>query len=520
MTGRRRPFRASAVAAVAVAFLPGLGPGASPAGAYAPQDSAPRASAASSAGAIADLLHGRRNGAWKSTYRPLASRPTLIRGATIMTAAGEEIEGGDLLMRGGRIVEVGRNLDVPAGTDVIDASGRFVTPGIIDTHSHLGVSPSPSISSTSDTNESTDPNTAEVWAMHSVWPQDPGFTRALAAGVTTLQILPGSANLIGGRGITLKTVPGRTVQEMMFPDAPMALKMACGENPKRVYGSRQRSPRTRMGNMAGYREAFIEAERYRRKWDAWIEGGMTGAASDAEDAGDAEDVGDTGYTGDARNSKGPPVRDLAKETLAEVLRGNIFVHNHCYRADEMAQMLDLAREFGFRIRSFHHAIEAYKLRDLLARDTVAASMWVDWWGFKLEAYDAVPQNIALVSEAGARAILHTDSDMGIQVMNQDAARAMYAGRAAGIDIGRDEALRWITANPAWALGLDDRVGTLQPGKNADLVIWSGDPFSVYSRADQVFIDGALIYDRSRSDLQPTTDFELGILPSSGQEGGR
>ncbi len=509
MTGRRRPFRASALAAVAMALVLDFGLGATPTWANTPQDAA---STASDAGEIADLLHGQRNGAWKSAYRPLASRPTLIRGATIMTAAGEEIEGGDLFMQGGRIFEVGRNLDVPAGTEVIDGSGRFVTPGIIDTHSHLGVSPSPSISSTSDTNESTDPNTAEVWAMHSVWPQDPGFTRALAAGVTTLQILPGSANLIGGRGITLKTVPGRTVQQMMFPAAPMALKMACGENPKRVYGQgRQRSPRTRMGNMAGYREAFIEAERYRRKWDAWIEGGMKEEAAGSEDSEDA---------GGARRSGGRPERDLAKETLAEVLRGNIFVHNHCYRADEMAQMLDLALEFGFRIRSFHHAIEAYKLRDLLARDTVAASMWVDWWGFKLEAYDAVPENIALVSEAGAPAILHTDSDMGIQVMNQDAARAMYAGRAAGIDIGRDEALRWITANPAWALGLADRVGTLQPGKNADLVIWSGDPFSVYSRADQVFIDGALIYDRSRSDIQPTTDFELGILPSSGGGGDR
>jgi imidazolonepropionase-like amidohydrolase len=508
MIRERLPSHESMVAVVAMALTWGLGAGVSPAGAYALQDDPPT-TARSDADEIADLLHGQRNGAWRSTYRPLASRPTLIRGATIMTAAGEEIEGGDLFMRAGKIVEVGRSLDVPEGTEVIDASGRFVTPGIIDTHSHLGVSPSPSVSSTSDTNESTDPNTAEVWAMHSVWPQDPGFTRALAAGVTTLQILPGSANLIGGRGITLKTVPGRTVQQMMFPDAPMALKMACGENPKRVYGrGRQRSPRTRMGNMAGYRDAFIEAERYRKKWDAWIERGMPE---------DAADIGDTG--GDRRSSE-PPERDLAKETLAEVLRGNIFVHNHCYRADEMAQMLDLAREFGFQIRSFHHAIEAYKVRDLLARDTVAASMWVDWWGFKLEAYDAVPQNIALVSEAGAPAILHTDSDMGIQVMNQDAARAMYAGRAAGIDIDRDEALRWITANAAWALGLDDHVGTLQPGKNADLVIWSGDPFSVYSRADQVFIDGALIYDRSRSDVQPTTDFELGILPPLGGGGDR
>ena len=454
-----------------------------------PQDANERAAASSTA----DILHGRRNGAWRSEYRPLPSVPTLIRNGTIMTAAGEEIEGGDLLLMDGRIAAVGRGVEAPPGATIVDVTGRFVTPGIIDTHSHLGVSPSPSVSSTSDTNESTAPNTAEVWAMHSVWAQDPGFTRALAGGVTTLQILPGSANLIGGRGVTLKNVPGRTAKEMMFPDAPMALKMACGENPKRVYGGRQKSPRTRMGNVAGYRSAFIEAERYREEWDRWIADGMSGAA---------------------------PERDLAKETLAEVLRGEILVHNHCYRAEEMAQMLDLAREFGFSIRSFHHAVEAYKLRDYLARDSVGASMWVDWWGFKLEAYDAVPQNIALVSAAGAPAILHTDSDMGIQIMNQDAARAMYAARAAGIRVSRDEALRWITANPAWALGLADRVGTLEAGKNADVVIWSGDPFSVYTKADQVYVDGALIYDRERAEMQPTTDFELGILPADPAGGER
>jgi imidazolonepropionase-like amidohydrolase len=266
---------------------------------------------------------------------------------------------------------------------------------------------------------------------------------------------------------------------MMFPDAPMALKMACGENPKRVY--HERGPSTRMGNWAGYREAFIEARAYREKWDEWAENGGE-----------------------------KPERDLAKETLAEVLRGNILVHNHCYRSDDMVNMLNLAREFGFRIRSFHHAVEAYKIRDLLARDSVAASMWTDWWGFKMEAFDMVPQNIALVSEAGAAAILHTDDPMGIQIMNQDAARAMTFGRAAGIDVSRDEALRWITANPAWALGLEDRIGTLEVGKNADLVVWSADPFSVYTHADLVFIDGALVYDRSRMELQPVTDFELGL----------
>ena len=472
---------------LAVAALGGLSPPSLEAS--LPQEEGVRAADA----ATADLIHGRRNDAWKSEYRPLPSVPTLIRGATIMTASGAEIENGDLLIREGRIAAVGRGLEAPSDALVIDAAGRFVTPGIIDTHSHLGVSPSPSISSTSDTNESTSPTTAEVWALHSVWAQDPGFTRALQGGVTTLQILPGSANLIGGRGITLKNVPGRTAKEMMFPGAPMALKMACGENPKRVYGRRDKPPRTRMGNVAGYRAAFIDAERYRDEWDRWIAQGRSGEA---------------------------PERDLANETLAEVLRGNILVHNHCYRAEEMAQMLDLAREFGFSIRSFHHAVEAYKLRDRLARDSVGASMWVDWWGFKLEAYDAVPQNIALVAEAGAPAILHTDSDMGVQVMNQDAARAMYAARAAGMNVGRDEALRWITANPAWALGLSDRIGTLEPGKNADLVVWSGDPFSVYTRADQVFIDGALVYDRASSELQPTTDFELGILPAATKGGGR
>jgi imidazolonepropionase-like amidohydrolase len=419
----------------------------------------------------------------------------MIRNATIMTATGQEIEGGDVLIRDGEIVAIGQGLEAPADAVVVDAAGRFVTPGIIDTHSHLGVYPSPSVGPHSEGNEATSPVTAEVWAVHSVWPQDPGFTRALAGGVTTLQILPGSANLIGGRGVTLKPIPGRTAQEMMFPDAPMALKMACGENPKRVYGNRRQPPSTRMGNWAGYRKAFAQAEQYRKTWDKWTEEGGE-----------------------------EPARDLAMETLAEVLRGNILVHNHCYRSDDMVNMIHVSREFGFKVRSFHHGVEAYKIRDILASESIGASIWVDWWGFKMEAFDMVPQNLALLAEAGAPAILHTDDAMGIQIMNQDAARAMYAGHAAGIEVTRDEALRWITANPAWALGLDDRIGTLETGKNADVVVWSGDPFSVYTLADQVYIDGALVYDRHQVEIQPTTDFELGILPpetrAAGEGGAR
>lgn len=445
----------------------------------------------SAARADAELLAGMRNGAWRSTYHPLPSTPTLIRGATVMTAAGRTIEGGDVLLRDGKIAAVGERLQAPPGTDVIDASGRFVTPGLIDTHSHMGVYADPSVAASSDGNEATNPATPEVWAIHSVWPQDPSFTRALAGGTTTIQVLPGSANLIGGRGVTLKLVPGRTAQDMMFPDAPMGVKMACGENPKRVY--QNSGPSTRMGNVAGYRAAFIRAEKYRKKWDEWMEGDR---------------------------KEDPPDRDLGSETLAEILRGNLLAHVHCYRADDMGSIINLAREFDFPIRSFHHGVEAYKIRDLLAADSIGASVWYNWWGFKMEAFDGIPENLALLTEAGVRAILHTDDDMGVQLMNQDAARAMYAGRASGVDVSRDQALRWITANPAWALGIDERVGTLEEGKNADVVIWSADPFSVYAHADAVFIDGALVYDRSRTDLQPTTDFEVGILPAPRLENGR
>ena len=356
-----------------------------------------------------------------------------------------------------------------------------MTPGIIDTHSHLGVYAAPSTAAESDGNEyPVKPNTAYVWAEHSFWPQDPQIPLAIAGGVTTIQVLPGSANLFGGRSVTVRLVPARSVQEMKFPGAPYGLKMACGENPKRVYGGRG-GPASRMGNMAGYRAAYIAAEAYRRKWDKWT------ADSSAGD---------------------PPDRDLGKETLAGVLRGEIFVHNHCYRADEMMQMMDLAREFGFTIRSFHHAVEAYKIADKLAQVGTGASVWADWWGFKEEAMDGIKENAALLTQAGAHAIIHSDSPSGIQWLNQEAGKALYAGQRAGIDVSRDDAIRWITANPAWALNIDDVTGTLEAGKMADIVVWSGDPFSVYTKAEQVYNDGWLLYDINDPQRQHRTDFEL------------
>lgn len=437
-------------------------------------------------GCADDAAKSENDAAFASTYAPLPSSTTLIENAVILTGTGERLEPGAILMKDGRIAAIGASLRAPKDAAVIDAQGRYVTPGIIDVHSHLGVYPSPGVTAHSDGNEMTDPVTAEVWAEHAVWPQDPGFNAARAGGVTALQILPGSANLIGGRSVTLKNVPSRTMQGMKFPGAPYGLKMACGENPKRVYGERGRSPGTRMGNVAGYRTAWIQAEAYRKKEDAAMNG-----------EGEAPD------------------RDLKLETLAGVLRGDILVHIHCYRADEMAIMLDVAREFDYKVTAFHHAVESYKIADVLAEAGACSAMWADWWGFKMEAFDTIRENIPFVDAAGACAIVHSDSSVGIQRLNQEAAKAMAAGNRLGMNITAEHAITWITRNAAQALGIDQVTGTLESGKAADVVLWDRDPFSVYALAQQVFIDGALVYDRNDEARQPVSDFELGQTAQGG-----
>jgi imidazolonepropionase-like amidohydrolase len=432
--------------------------------------------------------------AYASTYSPLPSQATLITNATILTGTGERLDDASLLMEDGKITFVGEG-QAPEGVTTIDASGRWVTPGLIDVHSHLGVYASPGVKAHSDGNEMTNPATPNVWAEHSVWPQDPGFSRALAGGITTLQALPGSGNLIGGRGVTLKNVYSNSYQGMKFPDAPHGLKMACGENPKRVYGDRKQLPSTRMGNMAAYRAQWIAAQKYVEDWAAYEK-----KAADGKNETNG------------KNEAKAPKRDLKLETLAAVLRGEILVHMHCYRADEMLTILDMAKEFGYKVTAFHHGVEAYKIADKLAENNVCGALWADWWGFKMEAYDGIQENIAIVDRPeGGCAIVHSDSGEGIQRLNQEAAKAMTRGNLAGMDIPPEHAINWITSNAAKSLGVGDRTGSLEAGKMADVVIWNGNPFSVYAKAGQVFIDGALVYDRNNPELQPVSDFELGQL---------
>ena len=418
---------------------------------------------------------------YPSTYHAYPGTLTAIRGATIFDGEGGEIDNGTIVLADGVVQAVGGpETPIPAGAFEIDGHGKWVTPGVIDIHSHLGDYPSPGTEGLSDGNEATAPARPDVWAEHSVWPQDPGFSRALAnGGITALQILPGSANLFGGRSVVLKNVPARTVQGMKFPGAPYGLKMACGENPKRVYGNKG-GPSTRMGNIATTRATWLKAQAYKRKWDKY-----------ARDGGDM------------------PERDLAMDTLRGVLEGKILVHNHCYRADEMAIMIDLSHEMGYKITAFHHAVESYKIADLLAKEGICSAMWADWWGFKMESYDGIKENIPFVDKAGACAIVHSDDANGIQHLNQEAAKALADGRRAGYNITDASAWRWLSLNPARALGIAERTGSLKQGKMADVVLWNGNPFSTYTRPDKVWIDGAMMYDAANPRIRPVSDFELG-----------
>jgi len=466
------------------------------------------------------------------------TRPVLIRGAKLLLGDGKIIERGHVLLAGGKIESVGAgDGEAPANAEIVEVAGKVVTPGLIDTHSHIGVYAQPQARANDDGNEATAPVAASVRALDAFWAQDPAIDRAVAGGVTTIQVLPGSANLIGGRAVTLKLRRATTARGMRFAGAPEGLKMACGENPKRVYGERKQAPSTRMGNLAGQREAFLGAKRLIESWRTWrvAEQKRVDEFNDkrAEVAAERSERSARKRWCESQQDRAkrrqcegwqrewakeeledpkiadetlPPERNLGAETLAGVLEGKILLQVHCYRTDDMMRMLALSDEMGVSIRSFHHALDAYKIRDELARRGVAVSTWADWWGFKLEAYDGIPENLALLESAGGRPVVHSDSPEGIQRLNQEAAKALWSGRHSGVAVDPERAITWITSNPAWVLGVDHRVGTLARGKDADVVVWSADPMSVYSRAELVYIDGVLRFDAKSSGR--TSDYEV------------
>jgi imidazolonepropionase-like amidohydrolase len=416
------------------------------------------------------------------TYVAPPASDLLIRHATVLDGAGRRIDDGDVLLRDGKIAAVGTALAAPPGTREIDARGRWVTPGVIDVHSHDGTHTLPLTAidrEASDVAELSDMNVADTWIESAVNAQDLAFALALRSGVTTMQILPGSSPIFGGYSAIVKPVPATSVAAMKFPGAVPGFKMSCGENPKSQGAETRRGPTSRQGVTAYVRRAFLDAREYRREWDRFAAG------------------------------KGPaPKRDLKREALARILDGELRLHMHCYRADDLESALAVAREFGFTIAAFHHATEAYKIADDLRAAGTCAAVWGDWWGFKMELQDAVRANAAMLERAGVCTMMHSDSPFVGQRLNMEAAKSAAAARRIGIDLPPEQLIRWTTSAPARVLGLGDRIGTLAPGFNADVVVWSGDPFSIYTKADLVIIDGAIRHDRS-TPREPASDFEIG-----------
>jgi imidazolonepropionase-like amidohydrolase len=395
-----------------------------------------------------------------------------IVGAALETATEKpgRIEDGVLIVKAGKIAAVGTRGEtpVPEGIPVVDGKGRTLMPGIVDPHSHMGVYPWPAVESNEDGNEATDPVRPEVRAVDSVNAEDPAFALARAGGVTTVMVLPGSANLIGGQAAVLKLREGGTVDAMRFEGAPPSMKMAFGENPKRVYGERDTAPSTRMGNLAVLRRAFTEARDYR---EARVRYNARAAKGDK----DAE----------------PPEKDLRKEALAGMLDGTFRLQVHCYTRSDILALLRFATEQGMKVTAIHHALDAYKCRREIAAHGAAVCTWADWWGFKVEALDGIPQNAALCAEAGVKVCVHSDSSEQVQRLFVEAAKMVAAG------LPRGEAVKALTWNPAWVIGVEKRIGSLEVGKDADLALFSGDPFSILSRVDATWIDGKRVYERER-----------------------
>src|SRR5215471_982794 len=384
----------------------------------------------------------------------------VIKNATLLTATHGRVEKGSVYVKDGKIVAFGATVNAPASVTVIDAEGKYVTPGIIDPHSHMALD--------NDINEATSPVVPQMMMKDAFDYNDKTIYRAVAGGVTSSLLLHGSADMIGGQAVVIKTKYGLDRDQMLFPGAPQSIKFASGENPKRVFGDRKQLPSTRMGNFEVQREALTQAKDYQRQWDEYNE---------------KVKKGDKTAT--------PPKKDLKLEALSQVLQGKMLVQIHCYRADEFLTEIAIANEFGYKIRAFHHALEAYKVPEAIAQNNIAIATFADWWGYKYEAWDAIPWNAVMSMKAGVRVAIKSDSDDYIRRLNQEAAKILQCGAAT-----EDEAVQMMTINPAWIMGIDDKTGSIDVGKDADLVLWSGYPLSIYGIPEKVWIDGDVYFDRT------------------------
>lgn len=403
----------------------------------------------------------------------------LIKNATVITVTGNDLEETDILVRDGIIRQIGKGLTAPSGVETIDARGKFVLPGIIDAHSHLAID--------RGINEVTHPVTAEVSMYDVINANDIGMYRALAGGVTTIHIMHGSANVIGGQGATLKLHYGEDADGLKFPNAPRTIKFALGENPTRVHGQGFGvQPRTRMGVEQTVRTYFDAAAQYRRDRNAYLE-----AKSLHE-------------RNPRRNPAPEPVaKNLRYEVLADILDGNILVHCHSYRADEILMLMRVFKDYGIKNYTFQHANEAFMVAPELRKHGAHTSIFSDWWAYKFEVYYSTAYNAAILEQNGVLNSINSDSPELIRHLNHEAAKAVKYG-----GISKNAALRMITINPAIQLGIGDMTGSIEVGKHADFAIWSHHPLSMYAIAEMTFVDGIKRFDR---DSDPD-DMRLRVSP--------
>ena len=411
----------------------------------------------------------------------------LIKNATVLTASHGTLENTDILIRDGKIAKIGKGLTAGSSAKIIDATGKFVSPGIIDCHSH-GMMDA--------INEGSLSVTSMTRIRDVLNPTDISIYRALAGGVTAANLLHGSANAIGGQNVTVKFKYGRPIEEFPIPDAPPGIKFAMGENPKRSSqtfqpGQTPRYPRTRMGTLEVMRDAFVRARDYKQAWDDYK----------------------------AKKTNVPPRRDIELEPIVEILEGKRLVHAHGYRSDEHLNLMLLADEFGFRVATLQHGLEAYKIAPEIARRGTGVSIFADSWSYKLEAYDSIPYNAYILWKNGVVVSINSDSDERIRRLNLDAAKMMKYG-----GVPEEEALKMVTLNPAKQLGIDKRTGSIDEGKDADIAIWNVHPFSIYSHVDMTLIEGDVYFDRAL-DIQKRAEIareretleklEVNKAPSSG-----